>query len=320
MLQLPAMSRVPTDSLQALSGIRIALGTAIPAVPFTGKANSMTDFGTKRCKQGHPLTPINLYVHPTGQLRCRACRNIGNRLKLRQAAAAEGRVVRPPPSERTHCPQGHQFSGTNLVVKKSGMRGCRTCMREQWRRRNREGSITKTTVLRVFEALHAGKTINNITNGRIGNRRAPGMKILPLSRLQTFKRRYPQIGRRIDKLAARNRETARQQGIVTRRSFYCRPMSSDVGEIAFAAITMATTCLPDHIRDDVRSAMFLAVAEGRLNPRDAASSVRDFIAAHNRQYSKYVPHGGGIMQSLDQQVYDDGPTRLIDTVTHGLWD
>ncbi|ABE64042.1 hypothetical protein Nham_3309 [Nitrobacter hamburgensis X14] len=83
---------------------------------------------------------------------------------------------------------------------------------------------------------------------------------------------------------------------------------------------MATAGLPDHIRDDVRSAMFLAVAEGRLNPGAAASRVREFIAAHNRQYSKYVPHGGGVMQSLDQQVYDDGPMRLVDTVAHGLWD
>jgi hypothetical protein len=30
--------------------------------------------------------------------------------------------------------------------------------------------------------------------------------------------------------------------------------------------------------------------------------------------------GAGWNKSLDRQVYDDGPTRLADTVTHGLWD
>jgi hypothetical protein len=193
-------------------------------------------------------------------------------------------------------------------------------MREQDRRRDREGVITKATISKIFEALHSGKTIRNVTSGMIGDHRVPGMKILPLARLQTLKKKYPLFGRRIDKLAARNREIAREQGLIKLRSLYCRPMTSDAGETAFAAITVATAGLPDHIRDDVRSAMFLAVAEGRLNPRDAAARAREFVAAQNRMFSKYVPHGGGIMQSLDQQVYDDGPTRLVDTVTHGLWD
>lgn len=36
---------------------------------------------------------------------------------------------------RTHCPQGHPYSGDNLVVKDIGRpnRSCRTCLRECWK-------------------------------------------------------------------------------------------------------------------------------------------------------------------------------------------
>lgn len=34
---------------------------------------------------------------------------------------------------RTHCSEGHPFSGTNLVVRRDGSRGCRECMnRSSW--------------------------------------------------------------------------------------------------------------------------------------------------------------------------------------------
>ncbi|GEC14226.1 hypothetical protein NWI01_01180 [Nitrobacter winogradskyi] len=88
----------------------------------------------------------------------------------------------------------------------------------------------------------------------------------------------------------------------------------------YERIFRATALVPVDIRNEVRSAMSLAAAEGRIRPHETESRVREFVTAHHRQFSKYVPHGGGIMQSLDQQVYDDGPTRLGDTVTHGLWD
>lgn len=36
---------------------------------------------------------------------------------------------------KTHCPQGHPYAGTNLIVKKSGWRACRTCRIAADRRR-----------------------------------------------------------------------------------------------------------------------------------------------------------------------------------------
>ena len=37
-------------------------------------------------------------------------------------------------ADRTHCPQGHPYSGENLYIPERGGRGCRTCRREIQRR------------------------------------------------------------------------------------------------------------------------------------------------------------------------------------------
>lgn len=42
---------------------------------------------------------------------------------------------------KTHCSQGHPFSGDNLIIRKSGARSCRQCMRVFWNKfdaKNRE--------------------------------------------------------------------------------------------------------------------------------------------------------------------------------------
>jgi hypothetical protein len=39
-------------------------------------------------------------------------------------------------ARKTHCKRGHPFEGENLVIRKSGYRQCRTCRREDDRRRD----------------------------------------------------------------------------------------------------------------------------------------------------------------------------------------
>lgn len=33
---------------------------------------------------------------------------------------------------KTHCKNGHEFSGDNLIIRKTGARSCRICMRKYW--------------------------------------------------------------------------------------------------------------------------------------------------------------------------------------------
>lgn len=41
---------------------------------------------------------------------------------------------------KTHCPQGHPYSGKNLITEKDGSRKCRTCRNEYKRCQNLHGS------------------------------------------------------------------------------------------------------------------------------------------------------------------------------------
>lgn len=79
------------------------------------------------CRSGrHPWVPENILIDGKYQ-RCRECRN----------EWARGRTPGVAPALRTHCPQGHPYSGDNLYVTPTGERGCRTCHRERQRARYR---------------------------------------------------------------------------------------------------------------------------------------------------------------------------------------
>ena len=48
-----------------------------------------------------------------------------------------------PQSNRTHCPQGHEYSPENLRADKRGFRACRICHREQERNRRKRTRAAK---------------------------------------------------------------------------------------------------------------------------------------------------------------------------------
>ena len=75
----------------------------------------------------------------------------------------------------------------------------------------------------------------------------------------------------------------------------------------------ATAQLWEGEHGDVMSLMFLAAAEGRLLPRDAAARLPEFLREHRRQFSKFGP------LSLDAPIFGDSAFTLGDTVTAGLW-
>jgi len=84
-----------------------------------GTAPNARAFRQNRCRNGHPKVE--------GQLRCATCVRIY--LKKRYPGIYVG--------DRTHCPQGHPYSGDNLLVYKSG-RVCRECSRTYRQRRAAE--------------------------------------------------------------------------------------------------------------------------------------------------------------------------------------
>ena len=71
------------------------------------------------CKSGHQFTKENCYINKHGYTICRVC----EKLRSRKRHGYKGNL---PTGERTHCPQGHQYTPENTRIYR-GSRNCREC-------------------------------------------------------------------------------------------------------------------------------------------------------------------------------------------------
>ena len=94
------------------------------------------------CKHGHPFDEENTRILPEGYRECKECQRLKNLRRAARVAAVTGRPLDVRPNAwKTHCPQGHPYSGENLYIQPSnGGRICRACLRasqrvryERWR-------------------------------------------------------------------------------------------------------------------------------------------------------------------------------------------
>ncbi|MFF2054137.1 HNH endonuclease signature motif containing protein [Leifsonia sp. NPDC058194] len=60
--------------------------------------------------------------------------------ELNRRRGEYGKAAQAAQREKTHCPQGHPYSGANLYSDSSGKRQCRTCKNE-WQRKKRGATI-----------------------------------------------------------------------------------------------------------------------------------------------------------------------------------
>jgi hypothetical protein len=88
-----------------------------------------------RCSNGHPFDEENTYWYPDGRERgCRTCRNEAWR-RWRDKHMGADRV---PHGNRTHCPQGHEYTKFNTRVRPGdGARICIECTRAKDREAKR---------------------------------------------------------------------------------------------------------------------------------------------------------------------------------------
>ncbi len=75
------------------------------------------------CPNGHALEPGYVIPASNGSRRCLRCERGEN-----------ARPYRGPVKERTHCPQGHPYSGHNLYLTPKGSKVCRTCRAASYRK------------------------------------------------------------------------------------------------------------------------------------------------------------------------------------------
>lgn len=86
------------------------------------------------CRKGHPWTPENTYIQPSGAKRCRQCRNDWTRVWKAKR--------RPPAQPKTHCKRGHELTAENTYIQPSrpGVRRCGVCKaagEKRWARENK---------------------------------------------------------------------------------------------------------------------------------------------------------------------------------------
>lgn len=87
------------------------------------------------CPIGHPYEGNNLTIRG-GKRVCRECQNEASRLAGEMRRQGVPKIGNGGAQNiiKTHCPQGHPYSGTNLKITTCGRRQCRRCVQEAGRR------------------------------------------------------------------------------------------------------------------------------------------------------------------------------------------
>lgn len=83
------------------------------------------------CPQGHPYDEANTIVRRNSR-ECRACKKLSNAKSCAKLVELRIRVtgirgLGKYNSAKTHCPQGHEYAGSNLQMGPDGRRSCRIC-------------------------------------------------------------------------------------------------------------------------------------------------------------------------------------------------
>jgi hypothetical protein len=84
------------------------------------------------CSNGHELNEVNGFVDSNGYVKCKVCRM--NWQLVRQGREPLDRLeIGVWNKDKTHCPQGHEYTTENTGYNKDGSRTCRACNRDNMR-------------------------------------------------------------------------------------------------------------------------------------------------------------------------------------------
>jgi hypothetical protein len=247
------------------------------------------------CKNGHEMTPENIYTRPrdgcTWCITCQKASRQPRRQGRREAERARREAERGikfsavPASVKCgggvqnynfprikFCSKGHAIINDNIAVHGRSVR-CRTCTLVHLRSHRRNGKLTENVVRKVLLGLEDGMTFNNLA-GRKGDKYIGG-GIINLQRLYLFCDKNPKLGKRIRALAEKNkiRAISEPRHVTAAKPSIVRA-SNDIMDVISAAVPRH---LPKDLRDDAIQNIWMAILEGRLKRSEIASLQLDLI-------------------------------------------
>jgi hypothetical protein len=181
------------------------------------------------------------------------------------------------------------------------VRRCKDCNKAAIAKRTPKPDEVRSAVT----ALHHGETFTTI--GTAYSRKL----------LRNFLVQNPKIGNRLYVLSKKNSDAKAAVRGQSRRLGAAWALMENGGADAYEAIRAATAHLHELERGDVMSLMFVAVAEQRLDPSNAAANVGKFLKIHRQRPRVF----GDANFSLDNPVGDDSGMAWLDTKTDAdrLW-
>lgn len=276
----------------------------------------------KYCRQGHEYTGVDSRGHVLCQeckraarARYRANRDKTKPLKPQRRGLTVEEFKCLPASQRL-CLNGHLLTGENTQMPKHRSRIviCKTCARLSSKARVVGGHMGPESIRRAIALIDEGATKANLA-GWIGSKKVLP-KTIEITTFNNWLRKNPKIAKRLELKLEANRRKRFVDAMHDRRKNAAPGATMSALERIEAALTMYLDPVTE--RPDIISAMWLAIADGKLKTKDIEKRAKEFVTAHRRSYTNT---GRYAFNSLDAPVGDDNPMSRIERISEqdALW-
>jgi hypothetical protein len=181
--------------------------------------------------------------------------------------------------------------------------------RERVRLLRAQGKIRRGYTSKVLNSVGQEALAAAFDAARESGRTSEIYPIVGRIRWQALRSFYPKIGAQMDQIVREARRRLRTEIIKPAAPSIIRVANLDLLDRINAVVPRG---LPKDQRDDIISDMVEAVLSGRVKLNALAQSVGQFVRASFRaDHNKFGP------LSLDMPAFQEGETRLVETISRG---
>jgi hypothetical protein len=211
------------------------------------------------------------------------------------------------------CDHGHLWA-QNTMIKKSGARRCRECVRLEDKRREGTKMASQRQVSAVLEGLSHGFTLSQMTSYRskkgVYRPHDDIKKVVNPGPIYNFCKAHPALGKKIKDASKKNGLANLRAACRSLRVIAAPALLRNNGADAFEAVQRATAGIGEDDRGDVQSLMWIAIGANKLQLPDCTpEKAREYLKIHRRRPNVYGSY------SLDTPIGEDSGMTWLDTKT-----